>query len=220
MLYKYDRFDTYCIITINKLLTKELVHLFNRSKMKLLIVMLTIVTLVCAWPMSAAVAAPVSHHPILLKLNGIKGESQDGNSLYKDAIEINSFSFGVTNPVSVLKGGGGGAGKAKYTDFSLTKYLDSASLTLLKNLASGHAIQDGTLYFFKTGQDKPYLTIQLNEIFVTSQQQGVTDSDDRMSESITLMAAQMTFTYTQYGTDGRVVSTQTVAIDQENNTVH
>ena len=41
----------------------------------------------------------------LLKLEGIKGESVDVK--HKDEIEIESFSWGATQPAAVVSGGGG-----------------------------------------------------------------------------------------------------------------
>jgi type VI secretion system secreted protein Hcp len=49
-----------------------------------------------------------------LKLDGIDGESADAK--YKGAIEILSFSWGVSNAGSHGSGSGGGAGKASFQD--------------------------------------------------------------------------------------------------------
>ena len=50
-----------------------------------------------------------------LKLSGIEGESQD--SKHKGEIEIESFSWGLTNSASAAHaGGGGGAGKSSFFD--------------------------------------------------------------------------------------------------------
>ena len=44
-----------------------------------------------------------------LKLDGIKGESADAK--HKDEIDIESFSWGMTQPASSHLAGGAGAGK-------------------------------------------------------------------------------------------------------------
>ena len=44
----------------------------------------------------------------LLELDGIKGESLDEK--HKDKIEIDSFSWGVSNDGNMGRGGGGGRG--------------------------------------------------------------------------------------------------------------
>ena len=52
----------------------------------------------------------------LLKLEGIKGESLDAK--HKDEIEIESFSWGATQPAGVASGGGG-AGKGELPGYPL-----------------------------------------------------------------------------------------------------
>ena len=54
----------------------------------------------------------------VLKIDGIKGESTD--SKHKDEIEIESFSWGATQPGSFASGGGGGAGKVSFQDIHFT----------------------------------------------------------------------------------------------------
>ena len=46
----------------------------------------------------------------LLEIDGIKGESNDAK--HKETIEIESFSWGVSNSGTHAAGSGGGAGKA------------------------------------------------------------------------------------------------------------
>ena len=55
---------------------------------------------------------------IFAKLGDIKGESIDDK--HKDEIEVLSFSWGVTNPGSVISIGGGGVGKATFQDLTFT----------------------------------------------------------------------------------------------------
>ena len=104
-------------------------------------------------------------------LDGIKGESQD--RFFKDGIDIMSASFGASNTSKI-----GSAGKASYSDLSLMKLIDSASLPLLKSLAQGKHLTEGTLYFFNGNiSGKPYLTIRMRDIIVTSQQLSASGND-------------------------------------------
>ena len=64
----------------------------------------------------------------LLKVDGIKGESTD--SKHKDEIEIESFSWGATQPGSFSTGGGGGAGKVSFQDIHFTQKYDKSSPVL------------------------------------------------------------------------------------------
>jgi type VI secretion system secreted protein Hcp len=60
-----------------------------------------------------------------LKIDGIQGESQD--KTHKNEIQLNSFSWGASNMGTSATGGGAGAGKVQFSDFSITKSVDTAS---------------------------------------------------------------------------------------------
>ena len=60
-----------------------------------------------------------------LKIDGIKGESQDKN--HKDEIDVTSFSWGMAQQGTASKGGGMGAGKIAVTDMKIVKEVDAAS---------------------------------------------------------------------------------------------
>ena len=68
---------------------------------------------------------------MVLKLEGIKGESNDDK--HKDEIHIESFSWGVTQQGGFNVGGGGGAGKVNVHDISISKYLDKSSALLMSH---------------------------------------------------------------------------------------
>jgi len=69
-----------------------------------------------------------------LKIEGIDGESQDKD--HKGEIEIDSFSWGVTN-TSTGGGGGGSTGKAVSQDFHFTAPLSKASPNLMLACCTG-----------------------------------------------------------------------------------
>ena len=59
---------------------------------------------------------------IFLKLTGADGESEkDG---HKNEIEVESVSWGGSNPTSFAHGGGGGVGKVQVQDVHFTKSID------------------------------------------------------------------------------------------------
>src|SRR5919112_4593066 len=87
---------------------------------------------------------------MFLKLgNGIKGETKD--TKHKDEIDVMSFSWGVSNPVSNY-GGGLSAGKANFGDFSFTFRMCNASPKLAVSCAIGEHIKDATLTCRKSGK--------------------------------------------------------------------
>src|ERR1035438_4223572 len=69
-----------------------------------------------------------------LLIDGVNGESQNPNMVKN--IELDSYSFGASNPADV-GGQGLSAGKASLSDFSFTCALDSSSWQIVKNLYSG-----------------------------------------------------------------------------------
>ncbi|MBO7746807.1 type VI secretion system tube protein Hcp [Paenibacillus sp. MWE-103] len=182
--------------------------MFPRKKLQVLALLLAVAVFAALLP-ATAFGAPGAPKGIYLVLDGIKGETRA--EAVKDGIDILSFSFGAANTVSAGGGAGGGAGKPEYTDLSLMKYLDAASLPLLKNLSEGKAIKSGKLYIYNGASDKPVLTIDMKSVFVTSQQLS-SSNGERPTESLSLKFAQATFTYNVVGPDGRVVTTQTVDI--------
>src|SRR5579864_9776455 len=107
-----------------------------------------------------------------LKIDGVKGESKaEGMS---DYIELESFSFGASNPADV-KGGGLAAGRASLSDFSFTCPLDAASPFILKDLYTGKHVATAVFVGRKTGGDgKPYTYLQVNftNCFITSHSTG------------------------------------------------
>src|ERR1700704_1510183 len=72
---------------------------------------------------------------IFAKIGDIKGESLDAK--HKDEIEVLSFSWGLTNGVSIGAGGGAGAGKATFQDLTIVHNIDKASPLLMKACATG-----------------------------------------------------------------------------------
>jgi type VI secretion system secreted protein Hcp len=78
-----------------------------------------------------------------LKLEGIKGESQDDK--HKDEIDVLSFSWGVSQTGTMAFGGGGGAGKAQFNDFKFTMRVSRASPTLFLDCASGLHIKEAVV---------------------------------------------------------------------------
>lgn len=97
----------------------------------------------------------------LLEIDGIKGESTD--SKHKDAIEIESFSWGATNSGSA----------AKTINLALGKQLDKSSPLLFLACAKGNHIPQATITVRKSnpsGGKSDYYQITLTDILVSSYQ--------------------------------------------------
>jgi type VI secretion system secreted protein Hcp len=129
-----------------------------------------------------------------LKIDGVTGESQAVGMT--DYIELDSFSFGASNPADV-GGKGLSAGKASLSDFSFTCALDSASYQILRNLYTGKHVDTVTFVGRKTGGDaKPYTYLQsiMTNCFITSHSTGG-GSSGVPSQSVSLAYEQIEFEY-------------------------
>ncbi len=140
---------------------------------------------------------------IFLQIEGIKGESQD--AVYKDAIDVLSWAWGMSQPASFHNAGGGGAGKVKVRDLQFSKLVDKATPALAQALTSGKHFKSAKLVVRKAG-DRPleYLTIDLEDMIVTeihfSRYSGGTS--DEFQESVTLNFARFKSRYRMQNQDG------------------
>ena len=137
---------------------------------------------------------------MFLKLDGVKGESKDAK--HKDEIHIESFSWGMNQTGSQAVGGGGGAGKVSIHDVSVTKFVDSATCTLMLFCCNGKHIPEGLITVRKAGE-KPleYMKIKLQDILVSSVQNAGHGSD-QLTENVTLNFAKVFVDYLTQKPDG------------------
>jgi len=136
-----------------------------------------------------------------LKLDGIQGESEDAS--HKDEIEIKSYTLAAANAGSAGANLGAGIGKAQVQDFHLTKHVDKSSPNLFINCCSGKPIPTAVLTVRKAGE-KPqeYMTITLNEVFVSSFSHAGHDGGGLPLESVSLNFSKIKFEYKTQIADG------------------
>lgn len=108
-----------------------------------------------------------------LKIEGIKGEAV--SEKHKDWIEIESFSWGVSNS-HTAGGGGGSTGKVSLQDFHFSMKVDKASPKLMLACATNERLP--SLTFAIAGADatggagEDYYVITLSDVLVSSFQSG------------------------------------------------
>jgi type VI secretion system secreted protein Hcp len=138
---------------------------------------------------------------MFLKLDDIKGESQDGK--HKDEMDVLAWSWGASQSGTMHTGGGGGAGKASINDLSLTKFVDKASPNLLGACCSGKHFDQATLVVRKAGE-KPleYLKFTFKQVLVSSISVGGSGGEDRLTENVTLNFAEYKMEYLPQKSDG------------------
>ncbi|MBV5275297.1 MAG: type VI secretion system tube protein Hcp [Lamprocystis purpurea] len=139
---------------------------------------------------------------MFLKLEGVKGESQD--SKHSEEIDVLAWSWGMSQSGSMHVGGGGGAGKVSIQDLSITKYIDKSSPVLMMYCSSGKQFKEGLLTVRKAGGDSPveYLLIKMTEVIVTSYSTGGSGGQDLLTENISLNFAEVDVDYTPQKQDG------------------
>jgi type VI secretion system secreted protein Hcp len=138
---------------------------------------------------------------IFLKIEGIKGESKD--AAHKDEIDVLSWSWGMSQSGGFHAGGGGGSGKVQVRDLSFVKPVDKASPALGQHLTNGKHIKSARLTVRKAG-DKPleYLTVDLEDLIVSSVNYSRAGGPDDFVESVTLNFARFKSTYRPQQQDG------------------
>ncbi len=159
-------------------------------------------------------AAPLAHaaSDYLLEIDGIKGESSD--DVHKDAIKIESFSWGASNPTA----SGGGAGKVSFQDLHFTTKVSKASPQLLMACAAGTPIRKATIFIRQTGGqqeagEQTYLKYELENVKITSYSvsgssaasaTGAVTTGTLPADSIRISFTRLTISYA--GGDGTVTS--------------
>lgn len=131
----------------------------------------------------------------------VEGESTDAK--HKGEIEIESFSFGVTNQGTGGSGGGSGGGKSTQQDMHMTKKTDKASPVLAQACASGKHFPAAVLTIRKAGtEQQEYLVYTLNEVFVSSFQAGGSGGNVIPLDQFSLNYVKMVMEYKEQKADG------------------
>ena len=108
---------------------------------------------------------------LFLKIDSIAGESTDAK--HKDEIEIESFSWGVSNTSGGAVGGGGGAGKAQFDDITFVARTSKASPKLFLAAAGGQHLKQALLTMRKSGeQSAEFYKVTLQDVLVSSFENG------------------------------------------------
>jgi type VI secretion system secreted protein Hcp len=159
---------------------------------------------------------------MFLKLDGIPGESTDDK--HKGEIDIDSYSFGVSQ-LGVSGSGGGGAGKASLQDIHFSAPVTVASPALFLACASGKHIATGTLTVRKAGgeQASEFLKINMTDILISGYSSGTNPLDNGFSlrrgddaepvDQFSLNFHKVNLLYTAQRADGSVGVTGVGGVD-------
>lgn len=152
---------------------------------------------------NAAVTTP-AFFDIFMDIPGIEGES--ANPLHKGAIEIESWSWGVSQTAA---GGGSGAGVVggeKTGHVSLIKRIDKATPPLFKHCVDGTVLPLVTVQLTRA-DGLTYLKYELKNVMVNSiAHGGDVDGDGMPDETVELSLRGAKLTYTQLDAAGKPLS--------------
>ncbi len=109
------------------------------------------------------------------------------------ATDVLDFQFGVTHPA--------GSNSPSFTDLSLSKNTDATSPVLAQDTATGAYLPAATLQVVNASNLQVY-AIQLYNVSVTSLSGVGTHGDTLPTENLTLHFGKMSWTYTQYDSQG------------------
>ncbi|MGE0357767.1 MAG: Hcp family type VI secretion system effector [Burkholderiales bacterium] len=141
-----------------------------------------------------------------LKIDGIKGESTDAR--HKDEIDVLSWSWGVS-PKEEGKTGKRGC----VQDLAITKYVDRATPALFAAAAMGTQVASAVLTVRKAGEGpQEFLTLTLNQVYVTSVQQSGAGGAGQLFEQATLRASTIVVSYRPQNPDGSLGAPVTTSV--------
>ena len=135
---------------------------------------------------------------IFLRLDGVTGSVSVTNRVGWMALD--SLQQGVGRSISVSGGGSGRSASApSFSEFTVTKLLDSGSprLALLAAGGGGNTINSGAIDLFQLGADQTrYLRINLTNILISSY--SFAGGGDVPFESVSLSPLRISWNYTSY----------------------
>jgi len=139
---------------------------------------------------------------MFLKIEGIDGEATA--TAHKGWIEVQSWSWGVSQMASGGAGGGFGVGRL-VGHVTVVKRIDKATPLLFKRCSDGTVMPLVTIELARLGGGPTYLKYELKEVLVSSIAHGDVDGDGLPDETITLDFTGTKLTYTQLDASGKPI---------------
>ncbi len=136
---------------------------------------------------------------MFLKIEGVDGEST--NATHKGWIEVQSWSWGVSQPSTGGLGGGAVTGRS-VGHVTVVKRIDKATPLLFKRCTDGTVLALATVELTRAG-GPTYLKYEIKEVLVSSIAHGDVDGDGVPEETITLDFTGTKLTYTQLDASGK-----------------
>jgi type VI secretion system secreted protein Hcp len=150
-----------------------------------------------------------------LQITGIAGESTDAK--HKNWIDVESWTWGETNPGTTGSGGGAGAGRVQMQDFHFTTQVSKASPALFLACANGQHMKEARLAAVKTGgMQQEFLTWTFSDVLVSGYQTGGAEGD-LVTDSVSLTFSKVKLEYRAQKADGSLDAAITAGWDRKTN---
>ena len=137
-----------------------------------------------------------------LKIDGIEGESPDDK--HGKEIEVQSYSWGLSNSGNAASGGGAGTGKASLQDFHFTMTTGKSAPKLFAACVTGTHIPSAVLTVRKSGggsdPGQEFLIFTFTDILISSYQLG--GGGDVPQDSCSFNYAKVQMAYAPQKSDG------------------
>lgn len=139
------------------------------------------------------------------------GETQDSDYAAKGAFEILSFELGAENTINIGSvTGGGGAGKATFKEFTVTKKTDTSSTFLFTALVTGMHYGSVTVDLRRSGAATKtmksggvFMKFDMRLVMVQDISWSGSDGDDVCEETVIFQFGAIEITYTPQDKDGK-----------------
>lgn len=138
---------------------------------------------------------------MFMKVEGAGGESQDSN--HKGWTDIDSFTWGATQPNSMASGGGAGAGKVSFHDLNVVAKVDRCYPAVLKHCATGKHLGQVDISMCKAGGAQiEYTKITLTDVLVTNVAVSGTNGGDAVTINYAFQASKVKTQYWEQTAQG------------------
>ena len=161
-------------------------------------------------------SAHESLQDFFIKIDGIAGESKD--SKHAGQIDVLNWGYAVSQSSSANTGGGGGVGKAHFSELVFTHYIDKSTPNLMKYCASGKHIPSVELSCCKVGDgQQEYMKVVMTDVLITHVRPTGDSSSPRVMEEVGISYSTIKVEVKEQNANGSMGAAVTGAWDVKEN---
>jgi type VI secretion system secreted protein Hcp len=161
-------------------------------------------------------SAHESLQDFFIKIDGIAGESKD--SKHAGQIDVLNWGYAVSQSSSANTGGGGGVGKAHFSELVFTHYIDKSTPNLMKYCASGKHVPSVELSCCKVGDgQQEYMKVVMTDVLITHVRPTGDSSSPRVMEEVGISYSTIKVEVKEQNANGSMGAAVTGAWDVKQN---